>query len=276
MKAITNFLFLSFTVLFIWVHSLQAADVDTVRVQSPSMDKEIKALVITPENYADGEEFPVVYLLHGAMANYTELLKQEPALREYADLHNFIIVCPDGNVISWYFDSPVNPDSRYETHISSELVTWIDKNYNTIQEPAGRAISGVSMGGHGALYIAFKHQDVFGAAGSMSGGVDIRPFADKFGISQQLGAYAENREYWERNTVINMLHLLTPGSLALVIDCGTEDFFFEVNKNLHEKLRARNIPHEYISRPGAHDYDYFRKAVKYQLLFMKSFFDRTL
>lgn len=276
MKAITNILFLSFTMLFIWVHSLQAAGVDTVRVQSQSMNKEIKALVITPENYSNGEEFPVVYLLHGAMANYTELLKQEPALREYADLHNFIIVCPDGNVISWYFDSPVNPDSRYETHISSELVTWIDKNYNTIKEPSGRAISGVSMGGHGALYIAFKHQDVFGAAGSMSGGVDIRPFADKFGISQQLGTYAENREHWERNTVINMLHLLTPGSLALVIDCGTEDFFFKVNKNLHEKLRSRNIPHEYISRPGAHDYDYFCKAVKYQLLFMKSFFNRTL
>lgn len=236
------------------------------------MDKEIKAVVITPDSYSAGKEFPVVYLLHGATGNYGTMLQEAPALRDYADRYDVIIVCPDGDFISWYFDSPVNPESNYETYISTELVSWIDENYKTIQHRTRRAIAGISMGGHGALYIAFKHQDIFGAAGSMSGAVDIRPFAGKFGLPRQLGTYAEHPERWDQHTVTNMLHLLTPDSLALIIDCGTEDFFFEVNRDLHEKLQARNIPHHYISRPGIHDYDYYRNSVKYQMLFMSDFF----
>lgn len=128
------------------------------------------------------------------------------------------------------------------------------------------------MGGHGALYLAFKHQDIFGAAGSMSGGVDIRPFPLNWDMSKRLGSYAGNQERWEKNTVINMVHLLTPNSLAICIDCGTEDFFFQVNKNLHDKLLERNIPHDFIVRPGVHDWDYWFNAVQYQLLFMHNFF----
>ena len=89
-----------------------------------------------------------------------------------------IIVCPDGGFGSWYWDSPVDAGSQYETYVSNELVTWIDSKYKTIKTRKGRAITGLSMGGQGALYLAFRHQDIFGAAGSMSGGVDIRPFPE--------------------------------------------------------------------------------------------------
>ena len=82
------------------------------------------------------------------------------------------------------------------------------------------------MGGHGALYLAIKHQDVFGAAGVMSGGVDIRPFPDNWDMAKRLGAYSEQPERWEKNTVINMLYLLRPGSLSLIIDCGQKIFSF--------------------------------------------------
>jgi len=69
-----------------------------------------------------------------------------------------------------------------------------------------------------------------------------------------------------------MLHLLQPNSLALIIDCGTEDFFFKVNENLHQQLLYRNIPHEYTTRPGAHNWNYWTNAIQYQLLFMSNYF----
>ncbi len=100
----------------------------------------------------------------------------------------------------------------------------------------GRAITGLSMGGHGALYLAFKHQDIFGAGGSMSGGVDMTPYPNNWEISKRLGTYAEFPERWENNSVINLTHSLTPGSLAIIFDCGTDDFFYKVNVKLHERL----------------------------------------
>src|SRR5690606_10862272 len=160
----------------------------------------------------------------------------------------------------------------YETFVSTELVNWVDEHYKTKKERGARAIIGLSMGGHGALYLALKHQDVFGAAGSTSGGVDIRPFPKNWDMAQRLGSYAEFPQRWEDNTVTNMLYLLTPGSLELMIDCGTGDFFYPVNKNLHEKLLLRNIPHTYIERPGGHSWEYWSNAIRYQLLFMHHFF----
>ncbi|HXH99508.1 MAG TPA: alpha/beta hydrolase family protein [Sphingobacteriaceae bacterium] len=260
-----------FVLLFV-VKSTFAAKVDTVETFSSSMNKKIKAVVITPESYGAGKEFPVVYLLHGAGGDYSNWVKKVPAIRDYADQYNQIIVCPDGNLTSWYFNSPEDKESKYETYIADELVKWIDKNYKSIKNRTGRAITGLSMGGHGGLYLAFKHQDIFGAAGSMSGGVDLRPFPNNWGLAKHLGTYAAFPERWEQNSVINMLHLLTPKSLAMIIDCGTEDFFFKVNENLHQKLSERNIPHDYITRPGAHNWNYWANAVNYQLLYMNKFF----
>lgn len=258
--------------LFPFSLTLKAAHVDTVTTFSAVMNKKIKAVVITPDGYAAGKAFPVVYLLHGAGDHQDKWIKEVPDIAAAADQYQQIIVCPDGNVTSWYFDSPVNPEWQYETYVSKELVSFIDAKYKTIKDRKGRAITGLSMGGHGALYLAFKHQDVYGAAGSMSGGVDIRPFPKSWKIEEKLGSYAEHPDNWEKNTVINMVYLLTPNSLALIIDCGADDFFFKVNTNLHEKLLERNIAHDFIIRPGRHEWKYWANAVKYQMLFMNQYF----
>lgn len=252
-----------------------AAQVDTVAVHSPSMKKDIKAVVILPDSYNTEDHFPVLYLLHGYSGSYRNWVSRAPGIQEKADLFDMIIVCPDGGYGSWYWDSPEDTSYRYERFVAKELVDWVDENYRTVKDPEGRAITGLSMGGHGALYLAFRHQDTFGAAGSMSGGVDIRPFPENWEISDRLGSYAENKEQWEQHTVINMLHLLTPGSLEIIIDCGTSDFFYDVNLNLHHKLQLRNIPHTFISRPGVHNWDYWEDAVLYQMLFMHQFFTHT-
>jgi S-formylglutathione hydrolase FrmB len=268
MKRITVFLFAVFIIA-----SSNAAVIDTIRVFSKSMKKDVPVVIIRPDNYNSGNELPVVYLLHGYSGNQLDWVKKSRDFEKSADLYNLIIVCPDGGFNSWYWDSPVDPKSQYETFVSDELVKAIDSKYATIKNRTGRAITGLSMGGHGGLYLGFKHQDVYGAAGSMSGGVDIRPFPNNWDMAKQLGTYAEHPERWEKNTVINMLNLLTPNSLAIIIDCGTEDFFFAVNENLHHELLYRNIPHDYITRPGAHNWNYWTNSVKYQLLFFRNYFD---
>jgi S-formylglutathione hydrolase FrmB len=264
--------FIAFTILSLYfAQKVDAAIVDTVETYSASMKKTIKAVVVRPDDYATASALPVVYLLHGYSGNYSDWIMKAKGFEKAVDLYEMIIVCPDGNN-SWYWDSPVDPNYKYETYVSKELVNWVDGKYKTIKGRNGRGITGLSMGGHGALYLALKHQDVFGTAGSMSGGVDIRPFPNNWDMVLRLGTYSEHPENWEKYTVINMLHLLKPNSLALIIDCGTEDFFSKVNENLHEQLLYRNIPHDYITRPGAHNWNYWTNSIQYQLLFMNNYF----
>ena len=270
MRSVSKYI-VSVLLALIFAQAIHAAIIDTVNTTSASMKKTIKAVVILPDDYKDVQALPVVYLLHGYSGNYADWITKAKGFEKAADLYQVIIVCPDGNN-SWYWDSPVDSNFKYETYVSKELVSWIDSKYKTIKSRRGRAITGLSMGGHGALYLALKHQDVFGAAGSMSGGVDIRPFPNNWDMALRLGKYADHPQNWEQYTVINMLNLLQPNSLALIIDCGTEDFFFKVNENLHAQLLYRNIPHDYITRPGAHNWNYWTNAIQYQLLFMNNYF----
>lgn len=265
---VRSLLFFSLFVCF----SAFSAEIDTVTTHSLSMNKDIKAVVVTPDSYSKTEKFPVVYLLHGYSGNYKDWISKVPEIQEYADRYNLIIVCPDGNFGSWYLDSPEMPESKYETYIAKELINWIDGNYSTIKDRKGRAITGLSMGGHGALFLAFRHQDIYGAAGSMSGGVDLRPFPNNWDLSKLLGTYAEHPDRWDKYSVINMTHLLTPNSLALIFACGSDDFFYNVNVNLHEELLLNNIPHTFISAPGGHSWEFWSEAVKYELEFMNTYF----
>ena len=175
-----------FFLLILWLSSFaKASTVDTILVRSTKMQKEIKVVTIVPD-VAQTKRCPVVYLLHGHGGYYKTWLIIKPNLPELADEKGFIFVCPDGEE-SWYWDSPLHADVQYETFISSELVQYIDAHYPTDARRERRAISGLSMGGHGALWNAIRHPDVFGAAGSMSGGVDIRPFPKSWNMYKQLG-----------------------------------------------------------------------------------------
>lgn len=269
---------LKLTLLFLFASTIGvfASKVDTVMVESKSMNKAIYNLVITPDNYTSQKEgFPVVYLLHGAGGNHLDWSSKVPEIINYAEKHNLIIVCPDGAVTSWYFDSPIDMKMQYETYVSKELISIVDNKYNTIPNKNGRAITGLSMGGHGAFYLAFKHTDIWGAAGSMSGGLDIRPFPRNWDISKRLGTYAENKVVWEENTVINLIHLLDGKNLKIIFDCGVDDFFYDANKRMHQKLLERNIPHDYTERPGKHNWAYWTNAIKYQLVFFEDFFNSS-
>ncbi len=248
-----------------------AARVDSVMVYSQSMNKEIDCRVVVPDNYTQKVDMPVVYLLHGYGGN-SKVWIDKYDTRELADKYSIIIVSVDGGFSSWYWDSPVDSSMKYETFVSKELIEYIDSSYSTIADKKGRAISGFSMGGHGALYLSIRHQDVFGAVGSMSGGVDIRPFPEKWDMAKRLGSIEENPKYWDEYTVMGQLDLLEPDSLQITFDCGVDDFFFEVNNTLHRELLERKIPHRYTTAPGAHTLSYWRGSLQYHMLFFDAFF----
>ena len=184
-----------------------AARVDTLLVNSPSMNKDVQVIVVTPDAALGKKAVacPVIYLLHGYGGNAKTWIGVKPNLPQIADEKGIIFVCPDGKN-SWYWDSPKNPSYRYETFISSELVKYIDEHYKTVADRKGRAITGLSMGGHGAMWNAIRHKDTFGAGGSTSGGVDIRPFPLNREMAKQLGEFEHNKNSRDEQTVIKKIY----------------------------------------------------------------------
>jgi S-formylglutathione hydrolase FrmB len=183
-----------------------------------------------------------------------------------------MIVCPDGGNSSWYIDSPVDPSMKYETYVGVEVPAWIDAHYPTIKDRKGRAITGLSMGGFGGFFLGFRHAADFGACGSMSGGVDLNFSRNKYDVAKRIGDTLNYPDNWINYSVPHIVENYPKDSLAIIFDCGTEDFFYKDNKALHEKMLKLKIPHEYTERPGKHDWAYWRNAVQYQLLFFRNYF----
>lgn len=264
----------SLVVVFLLVFNLHAARVDTVTIYSKAMQKNIKCVVIKPGKIKSSTAWPVVYLLHGYSGNFSNWITKVPALKQYATEYNIMIVCPDGDYSSWYFDSPVDSTMRYETYISKEVPEYIDAHYPTIKDRKARAITGLSMGGHGGLFLGFRHAAIFGACGSMSGGVDLNASRSKYDIIKRIGDTLSHADNWKQYSVTNIVEKYPTDSLAIIIDCGTEDFFYPINHSLHEKMLKLNIRHDYIERPGKHDWNYWSNAVKYQFLFFNDYFKK--
>lgn len=258
-------------VLFFYAFAAKAT-VDTLSVFSAQMNKPVKVVVIQPDQSDKTKPLPVIYLLHGFGGNYASWLRDAPQLKQKANEMQALLVLPDGGRGSWYFDSPVNPSVKYESFIVNELVPFIDANYTTIHSRTFRAITGLSMGGHGAFYLALRHKDIFGAAGSICGGVDFRPFPANWDLSKVLGPIDQYADNWNKNTVVNMVDSLKSGELQLIFDCGVDDFFLNVNRALHQKLGDQKVAHDYIERPGAHNSAYWRNSIDYQLVFFKKYF----
>jgi len=109
----------------------------------------------------------------------------------------------------------------------------------------------------------------------MSGGVDLTYNVANWDLKKRLGDFAKNPAVWKENSVINLIETLKGKSLPMIVDCGTEDFFYEINKNLHAKMLKLKIPHDYIERPGFHNWDYWNNAIDYQVLFFHLFFNKN-
>jgi S-formylglutathione hydrolase FrmB len=267
---------LGFLLLFTFTH-LQAARIDTLTVRSNAMNKDVKAAVALPAAYDGNKSLPVMYLLHGFSDTFRAWLTLPPEkglVARLADQYGVIIVMPDGGYGSWYLDSPLDKSSQYETFIARELVAHVDGKYKTISRREGRLITGLSMGGHGALYLAARHPDLYAAAGSIAGAVDIsnrgwfsNPIREWF--VKLLGDPVQYPDRYREHSVLYLTDRFKTGNVKLIIDCGTKDFLFESNKALHAKLLEAGIPHDYTERPGQHNWAYFSNSLDYHMVFFR-------
>ena len=258
-----------------------AARVDTIEVASAVMQKNIGAAVVLPKAYTSNKaSFPVLYLLHGGTGGFRDWLTKTPdkeLLHRLADQYNIIIVTPDGGPVSYYFDSPVNKESQYETFIAKELVQKVDATYRTVRDRKGRVIAGLSMGGHGAFYIASRHPEHYTAAGSMSGVMNINTATWKVpadfaqsraqNFASLLGPPKDKANPYPEYTAVGRTEELKSSGLKLIFDCGVEDFLIDTNRDLHRRLLENGTLHTYIERPGAHTWEYWEEALPYQVLF---------
>ena len=262
-------------------HPSVAAKVDTLDIPSASMSRTLRAAVVLPARYKKSKvRFPVLYLLHGGTGNFRDWLTKTPdktLLHRLADQYNLIIVTPDGDPTSYYFDSPLVKNSQFETFIANELIDKIDNTYRTVRDRTGRIIAGLSMGGHGAMFIASRHPDLYAAAGSMSGVMNIntaswkvptdfaKSRADNF--TRLLGPPKEGDVPYPGYTMVTLADQLKKNNLPLIFDIGVDDFLINGNRDLHRQLVENQTPHDYTERPGAHTWAYWENALPYQLLF---------
>lgn len=279
MRSVYLFLYLVLSVSSV---STFGAKVDTVTVESAVMNRTLHAAVVLPETYrkARKQSFPVLYLLHGGGGSFRDWLTKTPdktLLQGLADQYNLIIVTPDGDPTSYYFDSPLIKDSQFETFIAKELIGKIDQTYRTVQDRKGRIIAGLSMGGHGAMFISSRHPDLYAAAGSMSGVMNINTATWKVpadfaksraeNFAKLLGPPASGDAPYPGYTMVTLADKLKANGLPLIFDIGVDDFLIEGNRDLHRQLLDNKTPHDYTERPGAHTWEYWQNSLPYQVLF---------
>ena len=256
------------------------AEVKPGSFSSKSLGKDVAYVVDLPASYAAGDKkYPVVYLLHGLFesSGFYErrgLSAAFAAARERGELPELIVVIADA-ANSFYVNGPAG---AYEDMIAKDLAEHVEQTYRVVNGREGRALFGVSMGGYGALRMALKYPERFTAAVTHSAMIlEKIPTADDGARRGQMGAF--NRIFgdpidsalWAANDPLQLAQKADAKSTpALYFDCGTEDRFglFVGNKDLHEKLLARGVKHEFGLYPGDHGYEYVRSVIDKSLRFL--------
>jgi putative tributyrin esterase len=108
----------------------------------------------------------------------------------------------------------------------------------------------------------------------MSGAVDMGTMLGREPNDQVIklmqpvfGDQSTNQDLYTKNAVLGMVEKMKNNKLALIMDCGVDDFLIEPNRELHRRLEYNKVPHDYTERPGAHTWDYWENALPYQVLF---------
>jgi putative tributyrin esterase len=244
---------------------------------SSVLGKHTTTQVLLPEVGAG--PFATFYLLHGRSDDYTTWMRRT-RLEVYAAKFPLIIVMPDGQR-GFYTDNVDGP--AWAKHIGEELPALIERTFHARPERAARAIGGLSMGGYGALRVGLAYADRFCSINSHSGALSWGRFRDGATLAREA-----KRQHWDAFVRAEMLRVFGPGVLLggphdplpyakkakragrlpeLLVDCGTEDFLLEGNREFVRDLKKAKIPHTYREFPGGHDWDYWDLHVREALAF---------
>lgn len=241
------------------------------KLASRLMGRDMPYRVIVPQRYNESAQsrYPVVFLLHGLTGHYnnwTELTK----LANYLAGYDIIVVTPEGGD-GWYTDSVSSANEKWESYIVKELIPEVDNKFRTLAIREKRAIAGLSMGGFGSLKFGLKYPDKFVLAGSFSGALGAAQITEK----QFPGAIGKtidgifgpaDSETRKSNDIFSIIRDLSPEKMKAIpfiyLDCGTEDFLFQNNREFVDLLIEKKVPHEYRQLPGVHDWKYWDKQVQ--------------
>ena len=230
---------------------------------SKTLEKQVATTVILPD--IGKPPFATFYLLHGLSDDHT-IWQRRTRIEWYVRTLPLIVVMPDG-YRGFYTD--YDPGPLYAKYINEELVAMIERTFPAKPSRDSRCIGGLSMGGYGAMRAALAYPDLYASANSHSGAVlhgsKTWP-QEKLDRSELFGRDP-------RGTNHDLLKLAADAQRTrvalpkLLIDCGTEDFLIEDNREFHAKLKSMGIEHQYKEFPGAHDWDYWDQHVQEAIAF---------
>src|SRR6185312_4336771 len=218
-------------------------------------------------SHIPSKPYSVLYLLHGLGQDDESIFKQGiwdlvDELREHKKIGDFVIITPFAGR-SFYVNSK-DGKVRYEDFFLQEFIPAMEKKYRLEHSRKGRVISGISMGGYGALRIAFKHPEMFAAVSAHSAALieELPKGAGQSSVATMIGtAFGRplDNDYWKKQSPFSYAQNADLKGLKIYFDCGDNDFFgFDVGaKALDRLLTARKVPHEFHIYPGGHDLQYF-------------------
>jgi enterochelin esterase family protein len=253
------------------------------------LSRSVAYCILLPPSYdtQKARRYPVLYFLHGLGENEQALLNSGgwnliQDLWEQKQIGEFLVVAPDAGR-SFYINSR-DGRVRYQDFFIREFLPYIESHYRTRAVRGGRGITGVSMGGYGALRLAFRFPEVFGSVSAHSAAlIEKLPRAKLDGpeaaaLSQAMGgAFGApfDRAFWDRQSPFTLVkNGARPTGLRIYFDCGTEDEFgfYTGARAFHDLLVSRGIAHEFHLYPGGHSWSYFAQHFSASLEFHSSAF----
>ena len=227
---------------------------------------------ITGEGKTDRYDYekglPVVYLLHGAYGDNNSWMRFS-SVERYAQAHNMIAVMA-GVTNSFYQDMAHGP--KYFTFMTEELPAYITQLFPASKAREDTFIAGFSMGGYGAFYLALSRPDLYCACASMSGALDLPatvasalkgPEGSPFAV-EDIFADPGHLEGSRQDLMQLAKEDLEKGTLPhLYQSCGTEDFLFDMNRSIHERLTAMGAGVTYREVEGyGHAWDFWDSEIQ--------------
>jgi enterochelin esterase-like enzyme len=255
-------------------HGLPAGVTHMDRVLgSTALGVEMPYRVVLPPNYwareQQGRRYPVVYLLHGRGARYTEwwdydLEKRLNELFAGDPQRHAIFVLPQGSTGYW---ANQQNGTRWGDYVAKDLVAHVDATYRTVATRPARAIGGLSMGGHGALQLALNFPDTFGVVGVRGPSLHTRETVPGF-----FGGAATFHLY----DPITLLKDRPPAQpLAVWLDVGDQDPWRSLIERLYEEIKVKAWYLEWHVYPGAHTNAYWNDNVPEFYGFFQRAFAKT-